>query len=121
HARERQVRHDAGEDLAMSHLTRHYGLGHAGLLERRDAAPQLAERHPVCLVDLAFQLRRRCLANRDAHQLASGTARGARDQEGKLSVASDQTEWVHSSSSTPRRRRFEITPRLADLMNSTRK
>ena len=47
HRQQRQIGHDAGEDLDVLDLPGHHRLGDAGRLENLDALAQVAERDPV--------------------------------------------------------------------------
>ena len=61
-------------------------------LQDVDRGPELAERDPVELVDLALELRRGLLAQRQRHHAPAGTARARGGEEREAAVAGDEPE-----------------------------
>ncbi len=122
-----QVGDDVREDLPVLHLAGHHRLPGPPRPQGVDAAPELAEADPVDLVHCLGQLGGRLLADGHRHHPSPRPPRPRGHQEGEAPVARDQPQGRrpaalgcrHGSSATPRRRRrFRITPRAEDRMNS---
>ena len=128
---QRQVGHDAGEDLRVLDLPGHHGVGR----RRRPAGsarhvPELAERDPVDGGAAAP----RAAASRsgdglflDGDDVTSwpSAARGVEHEEREAAVAGDQAELHASSRESPASSarlvgRWSVTPRGDDRMKSTR-
>ena len=97
HAEQRQVRHDAGEELGVLDLPGHHRLRHAGLLQQADALPELAERDPVQAAPggraaAVVQIGKGLFLERDDRHVVPGAAGGVEHQEREPAVAGDQTE-----------------------------
>ncbi len=130
HRHQRLIRNDLGEELGVLDLPRHDGFADAGLLQQRDAGPELAERDPMQrgrgrLRRVHRQFGKGFFGERDHGDVVTRAARGVEDEKRKAPVPRDQAEAHrrYSSASTSSARRVarrRITPRWDVRTKSTR-
>ena len=97
---QRQVGHDAREDLDVLDLPGHHRLRDAGRLENLDAPAEVPERHPVevrlRLAGRRLQLRKRFLLHRDDGDVVAEGARALEGEKRESAVAGDEANPAHS-------------------------